>query len=56
VGGRRVRGGVGRPNLSLEGVGGWAGGVAQVIERLRSKCEAPSSNPSTAKNRKEKKG
>jgi hypothetical protein len=31
-----------------------AGGVAEVVERLPSKCEALSSNPSTAKKRKEK--
>jgi hypothetical protein len=31
-----------------------AGRVAQVAERLRSKCEAPSSNPSNIKKKKKK--
>jgi hypothetical protein len=32
-----------------------AGGVAQVVVHLPSKCEAPSSNPRTAKKKKKKK-
>jgi hypothetical protein len=32
----------------------WAGGMAQVVERLLSKLEAPSSKPSTIRKRKKK--
>jgi hypothetical protein len=34
----------------LQNIGWRAGGVAQVVEHLLSKCEALSSNPSTTKN------
>jgi hypothetical protein len=33
----------------------WAGGVAQVVQHLRSKCEALSSNPSTTPTSRRKK-
>jgi hypothetical protein len=32
-----------------------AGGVAQVVEHLPSKCEAPSTNPSVSKKKKKSK-
>jgi hypothetical protein len=35
---------------------GWAGGVAQVVEHLPSKCKALSSYPSTAKKKGRKEG
>jgi hypothetical protein len=33
-------------------VGSWAGGMAQVVKRLPSKCKALSSNPSTTRKKK----
>jgi hypothetical protein len=32
----------------------WAGGVVQSVQRLPSQLEAPSSNPSTTRNKKRK--
>jgi hypothetical protein len=37
-----------------QNAGAWAGGMAEIVERLLSKCKALSSNPSPAKKKKKK--